>query len=395
MAQIEGSPKISPRLVGGILAADRTGVDRETRVLATSPHALRRRFPEAFDVRPAIYWVDLLASSGVGWTAFAVACVSPAASLIGLVALVVAVLALYRSVLFIHELAHLRRGALPGFEAAWHLLAGLPLMATSLLYVGSHGDHHRAAIYGTKLDPEYEAMAYWSPLRILLTTLGLVAAPAVLILRWTVLGPVSRLVPPLRKLVVERLSTLVINPDYRRREPRGRQARRWAIQEATAAIVGWLGVVGLVSGAIPLRWFALWYAMTCSILLLNQLRTLAAHRHLNPGGSIDAVEQLRDSINLVGAPWLLALAAPVGLRFHALHHLAPTLPYHSLGAVHRRLVAELPDDSPYRTSESRGMLPAVAQLLRPAVALSAGSPDGSDGTAPANPEGTGVGAGGR
>jgi hypothetical protein len=36
---------------------------------------------------------------------------------------------------------------------------------------------------------------------------------------------------------------------------------------------------------------------------------------------------------------------PLGLRYHALHHLFPSLPYHALGTAHRRLIVALPPDS--------------------------------------------------
>jgi len=52
-----------------------------------------------------------------------------------------------------------------------------------------------------------------------------------------------------------------------------------------------------------------------------------------------------------------------GLRYHGLHHLLPSLPYHGLGAVHRALLAELPADSPYRRAEAGGLVAALRELL--------------------------------
>jgi fatty acid desaturase len=76
--------------------------------------------------------------------------------------------------------------------------------------------------------------------------------------------------------------------------------------------------------------------------------------------------QLADSINLDGSP-LHGLMAPVGLRYHALHHLMPSLPYHRLGAVHRQLLAELPADSLYRGTAATGIGAAMADLFRRAA----------------------------
>ena len=69
-------------------------------------------------------------------------------------------------------------------------------------------------------------------------------------------------------------------------------------------------------------------------------------------------------MNVPGNPLITTLWAPVGLRFHALHHLLPGLPYHSLGAAHRRLLAELPADSPYRQTLVSGLWPTLVQLFR-------------------------------
>ncbi len=67
------------------------------------------------EVRPAIYWTDLIARAGLGWTAFAVATLQPLGSASGAAAIAVAVFALYRGLAFTHEISH-QRQRLPGFE---------------------------------------------------------------------------------------------------------------------------------------------------------------------------------------------------------------------------------------------------------------------------------------
>jgi fatty acid desaturase len=236
-------------------------------------------------------------------------------------------------------------------------------MVPSLMYVGSHRDHHDVSLYGTELDPEYEPVAAWSPLRILASFLVMPILPPVLALRWGVMGPVSRLVPGARPFVVQHLSTLVINARYRRAAPVRDDARRWLLEETVGAVYFWVAVAALASGAVGLHWLALWYAVTVCILILNHARTLAAHRYENSGERLDWTGQLLDSVNLPGVPILTALAAPVGLRYHGLHHMLPGLPYHSLGAVHRALLAELPEDSPYRATQTPSLIRTLGRLL--------------------------------
>ncbi len=322
---------------------------------ASSVGEIVREVGPNFEPSRTIYWSDLLASASIGWSAFCVAATSPFGSLPHLIATSVAVFALLRAALFIHELTHLKRGQIPGFELVWNLIVGIPLMIPSLMYVGSHMDHHKKTGFGTRTDPEYAPIARWSRPRIFAFVFGVILLPLLLPLRWGVLGPLSRLIPPLRRLVVGKLSTLAINGHYVRALPKGAHAKRWDAQEAGAALFVWAVFGAWLAGWIPIGWIVQWCIVGAGILAVNQLRTLVAHSYENDGEPMDAEAQLLDSINLRGWPVASALIAPVGLRFHALHHLLPFIPYHSLGIVHRRLLAELPQNAPYRATLRDGV----------------------------------------
>jgi fatty acid desaturase len=95
---------------------------------------------------------------------------------------------------------------------------------------------------------------------------------------------------------------------------------------------------------------------------LNWVRTIAAHGYRNTGSTMTFIEQIEDSITVPGHPLLTELLFPVGLRYHALHHLFPSLPYHSLGIAHRRLMAQLPADSPYRATIRGGFIEAAREM---------------------------------
>lgn len=310
-------------------------------------HALRRRHGWAFRPRAWIYWLDLVTSSAVGWGAFAVAVVATPFSAVHLLASVVSVAALLRGVLFIHEIAHRITTGIRGFDLAWHALVGLPLQAPSLMY-WTHADHHRRSTYGTDRDPEWAPIERWGRLRLLLFVGMVVPVPALLVLRWAVLGPLSWVCPPLRRLVVERLSTLVINPAYRRPPLEPGVRRRFVLEEAAGGAVAWGGALALAQGWLPAAVFVQWFATLAGMLVVNQLRTLAAHRYVEHAHGFETEDQLLDSINLLGTSPVTPILAPVGLRYHALHHLLPGVPYHALGPLHRRLLAELPPDASYR-----------------------------------------------
>jgi fatty acid desaturase len=320
-----------------------------------------------FEPSRVLYWGDLLTSAFVGWAAFVIGANAPFGSPLHVIATVVAIFAVLRAALFIHELTHLKRGQIPGFELAWNLIVGIPFMIPSLMYVGSHKAHHKRTAFGTNDDPEYAPIAHWSRLRIAGFVLMAALIPLVMPLRWGVLGPISWFFPSLRRFVVGKLSTLAINPHYVRSMPKGEQLKRWNAQEAGTAVFVWAVFGSVVAGWIPIAWIVQWCVVAGSVLAVNQVRTLVAHGYENEGEQMDTEAQLLDSINLRGWSVLTGLVAPVGLRYHALHHCLPFLPYHSLGLVHRRLMAELPQNAPYRTTV-RDAIDTLRGLWRNAAA---------------------------
>ncbi|BAV65798.1 fatty acid desaturase family protein [Sphingobium cloacae] len=314
---------------------------------------------------PAIYWPDFLASALLGYAALAGAILLDNGALAA-VSGVVAMLALYRAASFIHELTHMREGALPGFYAAWNLLVGIPLMIPSFMYEEVHTQHHARTRYGTANDPEYLPLALMKPWSLPLFIVVAALAPVGLILRFGVLTPLSLLIPPLRRAVRERYSALSINPAYRRRAPEGDFARRWAWQEAGACVFA----LALVGSVFLLGWKPLlvYMAVHSGMTVLNQLRTLVAHLWENEGEAMTVTAQYLDSVNVPPPSPFAAIWAPVGLRYHALHHLLPSVPYHALGQAHRRLIATLDTDSPYHRGNYRGMLPLVGKIARSTMA---------------------------
>lgn len=311
--------------------------------------------------RAAIYWPDMLGSALLGYAALAGAILVASPLVAGLCA-VVAVLALYRALLFIHELTHIHRDALPGFRLGWNLLVGIPMLTPSFMYEGVHTLHHKRTQYGTVEDPEYLPLALMKPWSLPLFVIVALLAPIALLFRFAVLVPLGAIVPMVRKLVWERASSLSINPDFRRRPPEGEMARRVFWQETGGMVWAWT----LLASTQVIGWRPLLAALAIFsvVAVLNQLRTLVAHLWENEGEAMSVTAQFLDSVN-VPPPGLIAeIWAPVGLRYHALHHLMPSMPYHSLPECHRRLVRELGDASTYHGANHPGMWHLVARIAK-------------------------------
>ncbi|HRE36389.1 MAG TPA: fatty acid desaturase, partial [Sphingopyxis terrae] len=158
-----------------------------------------------------IYWVDFLGSAFIGYAGVAAAILAPSTAWM-LAAALIAVVALYRAGSFIHELTHIRKNALPGFRLVWNLLVGIPLLIPSFLYEGIHSLHHNRTKYGTVEDPEYLPLALMKPWTVPLFVVAAAFAPLALLFRFAVLTPLSFVIPPLRRVVMERYSGMIINP---------------------------------------------------------------------------------------------------------------------------------------------------------------------------------------
>lgn len=294
--------------------------------------------------RPLIYWVDFLGSAVAGYAALAGAILLPTGWALG--SAVLAVLALYRASLFIHEITHVKHSELPGFRVGWNLLLGIPMMLPSFMYEGIHTIHHTRTRYGTVEDPEYLPLALMKPWSLPLFLLVSILMPVGLLLRFGVLAPLSLFSPRLRRIVVGKYSGLQINPKFERKPPEGEFARQWRWQEIGASMVAVTLIVTAATGILPLRALLIYLAVISGVAVLNQVRTLVAHLWENEGEPLTVTAQYLDSVNVPGG-FLPYLWAPVGLRYHALHHLLPSLPYHSLGEAHRRIEAALGQGSTY------------------------------------------------
>jgi fatty acid desaturase len=301
---------------------------------------------DLFEHRQVFYWLDLGLTLTVGYGCAALYLRSAPFSVAQIAALVVASFALFRAGSYIHEITHMRRGEMTAFRVVWNLACGVPMLTPSYFYE-NHIDHHKSHHYGTERDGEYLPLGTSSIHAVLLFLAQCPLLPIYIFFRF-LLAPITFVHPRVRNWVLEHMSSFVINYRHRLTIPAGAPRKWWAALEMLCCLRAWALIALVATGIHDWPRILQMYLLSVSVLGLNYSRNLVAHHYRSGGRRLTHLEQLLDSVNLGGRWFWTELFFPLGLRYHALHHLFPSLPFHNMGIAHRRLMAQLPADSPYR-----------------------------------------------
>jgi len=335
--------------------------DRESARFVRQAHAIVR---DLMVPRPLRYWADFLTTIGVAYVAFAAYLAASPFSLPQGAAFVVSGLAMYRAVVFTHEITHHRGESFGAFRFAWNVLCGIPMLMPSFMY-GNHNGHHTSDAYGTWSDPEYILHSPAWRFKVVAFLLLPLLYPILVVLRFLVFTPLALMSNRLNRFVWTYGSSLyVMNESYRRDyDAAAETGSRW-VQECACWILTWSIAALTLTGRIDWTTIGKTYLVFFFWMAINQVRTLAAHRYRSDANQpVTYLDQLLDTNTFPRGSWLPELWAPVGPRYHALHHLLPVMPYHSMAAAHRRLMARLPPDSPYHQTVRPGLWEVLSGLV--------------------------------
>jgi len=339
-----------------------SAVELESKAAKTFYLEARSIVADLFERKESIFWVDFVVSCTLAYTLISFFLAMPMSSPISWLCFVAGGLLIYRSSMFVHEIVHLPRNSMSRFRFFWNFFAGLPMLIPSFSYT-SHTHHHSSRHYGTEEDGEYLPLASGTMAGIGFFLAQIIFQPILVYGRFLILTPLSFLHPRLRRWTLVHASSLVINFRYEnhvREVKHTREDTAWELATWFRAMV----MIALVAaGTMPLVRLPKLWMVAMFVLTLNHVRTLAAHRYSNQHGeTMSHLSQFLDSTNITGN-WLTELICPLGLRYHALHHLFPGIPYHNLGICHRRLTRELPADSVYHRSTYSNMRSVIAELF--------------------------------
>jgi fatty acid desaturase len=368
----------------------------ETNWIGLVRQTLQQSDADFFAVRPARYWFDFLLCLSLAYTCGTIYLMSPLGSWAQLVSYPLTVFWIYRLGSLIHEVCHLKHREMRVFKVTWNVLVGVLTLAPSPFFTRHHRDHHSQRFYGKAEDPEYIVNVFrrgdWLSLASYALLIGVY--PLLVFLRF-LLSPLTFLHPAWRTWVLRHASSLTMNPLYVRKLNRFDRAAITGIE-----LLCWARATAMLAAVVLgfTHWtrLPLFYAIALGVLVLNQMRLLADHHFESQGRELGLAEHIHDSCNYTGRDFMTWLLFPFAIRYHALHHLFPSLPYHNLRAAHAYLEEHLPVGSPYRALNQPNWWHVARQTLfapltNTGPTLTTRTPLAEDGTLAKNePERTGA-----
>lgn len=317
-----------------------------------------------FQVKPWRYWADFVMSLVLAYSSGSLFLMAPLGSIWQWVAFPIAVFWLYRLGSLVHEVCHLGQREMRVFKITWNLLVGVVTLSPSPFFTRHHRDHHSCRLYGTHHDPEYVVNFYrlpgpWGALQY---ALEIAVFPLVVFLRF-LLAPLTFLHPRLREFVLRRGCALTLNWHYERKVNAFDRRVVTAI-ELLCSLRAAMMLVAVAVGWSDWTRLVLLYALGVGVLALNQLRLLGDHHLASEGGAMTIDAHILDSCNYADRDLGAWLLCPFAIRYHALHHMFPSLPYHNLAAAHAYLSRQLPADSPYHSLNQPGWWSVARHAFR-------------------------------
>jgi fatty acid desaturase len=318
--------------------------------------------PDIFEVKAKIYWIDFLSCILIGWGAFIDLGIVPLLSLQFWVLFLISIFAFYRGLGFVHEICHQsnNKKLSKSFIFVWHFLSGIFFFFPATAY-SCHLDHHNPKYFKSDRDPQYPVVKGKLLAIFLLLFVQPIVNPIVLAIRYLILAPISLVHQPFRHFLESHFSSIAY-PGYVAKF--NDEQKKVLLKIEISMFFTWFVLILLFSfQVLPILHLSFYYFISVVIWSLNFFRSLGEH-YLDKLSDrmLTVEEQFLDSFNYSQGVFLPLLYV-TGLRYHALHHLFPTIPYHNLAQAHNYLKKYLPKDSFYHQAEAIGHWYNFRQLL--------------------------------
>ena len=290
----------------------------------TAP-AIDKRY---FDVRPALFYRDLIVPGSIFLIAYAF--LLQARGWAFALTFIVVVVSLHRAAILMHDICHqYENPRLKRFIWIWDLTIGAIAAIPSPRFLRPHRIHHATGTFRTKDDPQYLLVRTDRTLAAFV----LIFIPFIMPILNLANAVVASVAGTALDEAVERWASKRGNPTgsvvAERHRPRVIWLSRYCV--ALYALYAYLlpETLGIAYAVLVAGWF------------LTTIRIPLEHRMEHLLERTDKRDHLLDSFTIESP--LAAILQPLAMRFHAAHHLYPGVPYHNLEALHRELKGTDPD----------------------------------------------------
>ncbi|MDR3501698.1 MAG: fatty acid desaturase [Legionella sp.] len=295
-------------------------------------------------INKTIYWLDLFLTALFAWTLFVLACQTKNMFL-SIVFLGMSSIFFYRGLSFVHEVTH-HAPHIKGYRVAWNLLFGMAFLYPSYVYE-NHLLHHRMDHYGSSKDAEYFIINKKLSGLFRFLFWGQFVMPAKLIIR-SLIFPLVFISEKFSNFYEMHLCGFYLNPEYEKK-PLSKRIKKNLYKEDLRCTLFAYMILGLIfAHQLPAYIILYWYSAAFILSFINSIRVVVCTHNYNYLSPRDRAEQIIDTFTLDKGLILPGLIAPIGLRYHALHHLFPGIPYHSLGKAHRMVCEAFPNNTAYK-----------------------------------------------
>jgi fatty acid desaturase len=297
-------------------------------------------------VKKSTYWFDLCFTAFVAWASFFIAYHTQSRAIVT-VLLIISAVFLYRGLCLVHEVAH-HASQIKGYRMAWDLFFGIPFLYPSYVYE-KHLEHHRTDVFGSDKDAEYFILRNKMGDLLYFLFWGQFILPAKAILR-SLVFPGVFFSKKFATFFEMHLSNFYLNPEYEARLLPKRIKEGLYKEDICCSLLAYV-VLALIFAQVLSPYLLLyWYAAAFVLSILNSIRVAVCTHNYTHLANMDRTEQIADSYTLNKVTIISTLIAPFGLRYHALHHMFPGIPYHSLGKAHTQLCKTFPDHPAYKAT---------------------------------------------